>query len=330
MHRSPDRDRSAVSPRRPPARRGRAPCPARRRRSAAPAGAAPRAAAAGRRGCRRVGSWVIVMVTRVPPASVSASSIRVVQVSGVSTSRVVTSRRGSQSTISPCGAPAGGAAAVEPARGADERRPDAGAAARSRPRRRRRRRRSRARGRRGRARPRRAVCGHLADAAAGRRRSAISGRRPRPRTRPGSRRAAAGRSCARADGRRCRGRSCGRRAAGSPATTRSRSASSGAAVPTSTTIRACARSASYSRRRNSYSEPWLKSSLGRRGYSAAGRKLCATWFGSPSTLRSRSSSTTSAAPSRASSAATAAGRGDDALGEHLGAHLGARARSSPS
>ncbi|TFV65484.1 hypothetical protein E4P40_26375, partial [Blastococcus sp. CT_GayMR20] len=41
-----------------------------------------------------VGSWVIVMVTRVPPAPVSSSSIRVVQVSGVSSSRVVTSRGG--------------------------------------------------------------------------------------------------------------------------------------------------------------------------------------------------------------------------------------------
>ena len=36
----------------------------------------------------------MVMVTRVPPPSTSSSSIRVVHVSGVSTSRVVTSRFG--------------------------------------------------------------------------------------------------------------------------------------------------------------------------------------------------------------------------------------------
>ena len=70
----------------------------------------------------------MVMVTRVPPVSVSSSSIRVVHVSGVSTRRVVTSRRGFQSTISPCGAPGCGRPAVEPARGAHERRPDAGGA----------------------------------------------------------------------------------------------------------------------------------------------------------------------------------------------------------
>src|SRR5690349_13420750 len=46
---------------------------------------------------------------------------------------------------------------------------------------------------------------------------------------------------------------------GEPATTSSSSASSGAAMPTSTTIRACARSAAYSRRRYSYSEPWVRS-----------------------------------------------------------------------
>ena len=264
---SPNRDlhvaRSRVRGRGP---RGRAPCPAPRRRSAAPAGAGRPAAAAGRRRRHRSGSCVMVMLTRVPPPVVSASSIRVVQVSGVSTSRVATSRGGTQSTISPWGAPAAGRTAVEPARRAHERRPDAG---------------------------RRGFgaddVGDVADGAVGlqdgegaphlgprlrdladaaRAGGAVSHRcgcPRRPRTRPGSRRGAAGRSCAPAAARCCPGRSCGRRAAATRRRSRSRSASSGAAVPTSTTIRACARSAWYSRRRNSYSEPLLKSSSAARG-----------------------------------------------------------------
>src|SRR3954447_10922984 len=61
-----------------------------------------------------VGSWVIVIVTRVPPSPEPASSIRVLHVSGVSRRRGAPSRGGPHSTISPWGAPAPGAPSSRP------------------------------------------------------------------------------------------------------------------------------------------------------------------------------------------------------------------------
>ena len=321
----PDRGRpgSQVSARRPPGRRARAPCPARRRRSAAPGAAA--AARCSRRTTRLppVGSWVTVIVTRVPPSSVSASSIRVVHVSGVSTQpgRDQPPRRPLEDL----------ALRAPRRRAAPSSRPGAqtnvvpfpGIRCRRRPRRRRRRPRSRARARPARATPRRAT-----GAPRGRRcrsRWSLSGRPRRPRTPPGSRPAAAGRSCAPADGRRCPGRSCGRRAAASPATMRRSSASlgvGGADVDDDPGVRQVGRRTP--RRRNSYSEPVLKSGLGGARVQRRPAGSCAPrgWARRRRCAAARARPRRSV-PSSDSSAATADGAGTIALGEHLRADLGA-------
>ena len=251
--------------------------------------------------------------------------MRVVHVSGVRTSRVVTRRSGFPGDDLAARRPRGGLGSVEPARCADERRPDVGALRRSRRARRRRRRpRSRARAPPGRARPRRGAAGPR-----GRRLALVPG--PRPCQRPPTE---TSNSTWLTSGRR-REKLCtsGRpplsrtvvrtTSRGEPATIRSRSASSGAAVPTSTTIRACARSAAYSRRRKSYSEPWLKSSSAARGNSAAGQEAVRDVVGL---------AVDAAQPFQFDHVVRAVqgqldrhdgGGRHDPLGEHLGAHLGA-------